>query len=58
MGFYLASSTSNSLAGNKASANKKVGIHLENSGNCTLTDNMMEGNYYNFGVTGAALLGS
>jgi len=55
MGFYLASSTSNSLAGNKASANKKVGIHLENSGNCTLTDNMMEGNYYNFGVTGDSL---
>ncbi|NQE55065.1 hypothetical protein C5S29_15930 [ANME-1 cluster archaeon GoMg3.2] len=55
MGFYLVSSASNSLAGNKASANKKVGIHLENSGNSTLTDNMMEGNYYNFGVTGDSL---
>ena len=55
MGFYLVSSVSNSLAGNKASANKKVGIHLENSGNSTLTDNMMEGNYYNFGVTGDSL---
>jgi parallel beta-helix repeat protein len=55
MGFYLVSSTSNSLADNKASANKKVGIHLENSGNCTLTNNMMEGNYYNFGVTGDSL---
>ena len=56
MGFYLASSTSNSLAGNKASANKEVGIHLEKSGNSTLTNNMMDGNYYNFGVTGDSLL--
>ena len=55
-GFYLLSSTSNTLAGNKASANKEVGIQLEKSGNCTLTDNMMEGNYYNFGVTGDTLL--
>jgi len=53
MGFYLASSTSNSLADNKASANKEVGIHLDKSDTCTLKSNMMEGNYYNFGVGGA-----
>jgi parallel beta-helix repeat protein len=53
MGFYLLSSTSNTLAGNKASANKEVGIQLDKSGNCALTNNMMEGNDYNFGVDGA-----
>ncbi len=55
MGFYLASSASNTLADNKASANKEVGIQLDKSGNCTLKSNMMEGNYYNFGVTGDSL---
>nr|CBH36551.1 hypothetical protein, secreted [uncultured archaeon] len=55
MGFYLLSSASNTLAGNKASANKKVGIQLEKSGNCSLTNNLMEGNFYNFGVTGDSL---
>jgi parallel beta-helix repeat protein len=55
MGFYLLSSTSNTLADNKASANKEVGIQLDKSGNCTLKSNMMEGNYYNFGVTGDSL---
>nr|QNO56995.1 hypothetical protein MGAOFDBH_00012 [Methanosarcinales archaeon ANME-1 ERB7] len=55
MGFYLLSSVSNTLAGNKARANKEVGIQLEKSGNSTLTNNMMEGNYYNFGVTGDSL---
>lgn len=56
MGFYLLSSTSNTLAGNKARANKEVGIQLDKSGNCTLKSNMMEGNSYNFGVTGDSLL--
>ncbi|MEA2051971.1 MAG: NosD domain-containing protein [Euryarchaeota archaeon] len=55
MGFYLLSSASNTLADNKARANNEVGIHLEKSGNCSLTNNMMEGNYYNFGVTGDSL---
>jgi len=54
-GFYLVSSTSNSLADNKASANKEVGILLDKSGNSTLTNNMMEGNYHNFGVDGDSL---
>ena len=52
MGFYLLSSTRNTLADNTARANKEVGIQLEKSGNCSLTNNIMEGNYYNFGVTG------
>ncbi len=55
MGFHLVSSTSNTLAGNKASANKEVGIHLEESINSTLKSNMMEGNYLNFGVAGNSL---
>ncbi len=56
MGFYLASSASNTLAGNKARANKEIGIQLDKSSSCSLINNMMEGNHYNFGVTGDSLL--
>jgi parallel beta-helix repeat protein len=40
------------MINNTASANNEVGISLEASCNSTLKNNRMDGNYYNFGVTG------
>jgi parallel beta-helix repeat protein len=50
-GISLISSNNNIMANNTASVNNEIGISLYTSGNCTLTNNMMDGNYYNFGVS-------
>jgi parallel beta-helix repeat protein len=51
-GISLISSDNSVLTQNTASANNEIGISLYTSSNCTLTSNMMDGNYYNFGVSG------
>nr|QNO55896.1 hypothetical protein FMLIDMBJ_00044 [Methanosarcinales archaeon ANME-1 ERB7] len=52
IGISLIHSNENTLINNTASANNEVGISLEASCNSTLKNNRMDGNYYNFGVTG------
>jgi parallel beta-helix repeat protein len=52
IGISLIHSNKNILINNTASANNEVGISLEASCNSTLKNNRMDGNYYNFGVTG------
>jgi len=52
IGISVIHSNKNTLINNTASANNEVGISLEASCNSTLKNNRMDGNYYNFRVTG------
>ncbi len=52
IGISIIHSNKNTLINNTASANNEVGISLDASCNSTLKNNRMEGNYYNFGITG------
>ncbi|HID20292.1 MAG TPA: hypothetical protein EYP28_05090 [Methanophagales archaeon] len=54
-GISLVSSDNSVLTQNTASANNELGISLYTSSYCTLTGNVMDGNYYNFGVSGSGI---
>jgi len=51
-GIHLECSSSNIIDGNNATNNGDIGILLLDSGNTTLSNNLMTGNLYNFGVEG------
>jgi len=51
-GIALYASSGNTLSGNNVTANLDYGIYLESCSGNTLSDNVMVGNEYNFGVLG------